>query len=67
MDATQLFWGMVVSSVGLAYLVYGKRQRAPVPLLAGLALMGMPYFVDSVWLLIALACGIGALPFFITL
>lgn len=35
MNTAQLMWGMAFGSVGLGYFVYGKKQRAVVPLLCG--------------------------------
>ena len=47
MNAAWLWWGLLFGSFGLAFFVYGKKQRAIVPLVCGLALMIYPYFVSS--------------------
>jgi len=52
-------------SAGLGFLVYGKRQKAVVPLVCGLALMIYPYFVSSTVLLVAIGVTLMALPYFI--
>lgn len=65
MDASLLLWGLLFSSAGLGFFVYGKRQRSIVPLLCGLALMIYPYFVSSRGLLIAIGAGLVALPYFL--
>ena len=39
-----LVWG----SIGLGFVVYGKRQSAVVPLVGGIALIAISYFVGSV-------------------
>ena len=46
-----LFLGMIVSTVGVGYIMYGKRQTRFVPVVAGVVLCIYPYFVnDWVWL-----------------
>jgi len=42
-----LLWGLLFGSIGLGYFIYGKKQRAVVPLVCGLALMLFPYFVSN--------------------
>ncbi len=47
-----LFASIVVSAIGLALFLYGKRQGRPLQLVAGLGLMIYPYFVHSIgWML----------------
>ena len=54
-----LFWG----SVGVAYCIYGKKQGSWIPMLAGLLMLIVSYFVASA-LLMSLAClGIIALVY----
>ena len=65
MTASSLLWGVLFGSVGLGYFVYGKKQRAVVPLLCGIALMILPYFVSNAWLLVVLGAAIAALPYFV--
>ncbi len=38
----QLLWGLLFGSIGLAFAIYGRKQRAPVPLLCGVGLMVYP-------------------------
>ena len=65
MNESLLLWGVLFGAIGLGYFIYGKKQRAVVPLLSGLALMGLPYFVASSWLLVLLGIAIAALPYFV--
>jgi len=58
-----LFFG----SIGFGYLVYGRRQRAVVPLVCGLALMIYPYFVSNTIVLVALGAVLMAIPYFVRL
>ena len=37
-----LLWGLIFSSIGLGFLVNGKKQQRLVPFLCGLALMIFP-------------------------
>ena len=66
-NAAQLMWGVLFSAIGLGYFVYGKRQRAPVPLLTGVALFVFPYFIANVYLLVATGAVLVAIPYFVRL
>jgi len=68
MDSTAfLFWAMLLGSVGLGFFVYGKKQKAIVPLLSGLALMIFPYFVSNIYALVMIGIILMAIPYFIRL
>ena len=67
MDTSLLLWGLLFSSIGLGYFIYGKKQRAVVPLVCGLVLMIYPYFVSSTLLLIAIGAALMIVPYFISL
>ena len=60
-----LLWGLLFGSIGLGYFIYGKKQRAAVPLVCGLALMIFPYFVPNTILLIAIGAVLIAIPYFL--
>jgi hypothetical protein len=66
-DTAALFWGLLFSSIGLGYFIYGKRQQAPVPLVCGIVLMVFPYFVSSPWTLVLVGGALMALPYFVRL
>ena len=66
-NTSTLMWGMVFGSIGLGFFIYGKKQRAVVPLLSGIALMVFPYFVANIYVLIAVGIVLMALPYFIRL
>ncbi len=42
-------FGIFSGAVGMAYIVYGKRQTKFMPIIAGVMLCIYPYFVES-WL-----------------
>lgn len=65
MDMTILLWGVVFSAIGLGYFIYGKRQRAPVPMVCGLGLMAFPYFVSNAWVLVLVGVALMAVPYFV--
>ncbi len=58
---------MLFSSIGLGYFLYGRKQRAAVPLLCGIALMAYPYFVPNVVLLVGIGVLLAAIPYFLRL
>jgi hypothetical protein len=67
MSVATLLWGLLFSSIGLAMFIYGKKQRAVVPLVCGLALMVYPYFVANRTVLVAIGAVLTALPYFLRL
>ena len=67
MNASILLWGVLFGSIGLGFFIYGKKQRAIVPLMCGLALMAFPYFVSGTVLLVLVGTVLMAIPYFIRL
>jgi len=67
MNTSSLLWGVLFGAIGAGYVLYGRRQKAPVPLIAGIALMVFPYFFDNPWALFATGAVLSAAPFFIRL
>jgi hypothetical protein len=65
LNASTLLWGMLFGSIGFGFFLYGKKQRAIVPLVCGLALMAFPYFVSGTLLLIAIGVALMAIPYFV--
>ncbi|MEA3108896.1 MAG: hypothetical protein QOI88_3501 [Gammaproteobacteria bacterium] len=59
-----LLWGLLFSSIGLGFFLYGKKQRAVVPLVCGLVLMIYPYFIPNVMALVAIGVVLTAVPYF---
>jgi hypothetical protein len=58
---------VLFSSIGLGYFLYGRKQRAIVPLLCGVVLMGYSYFVPNVPLLVGIGVLITVIPYFLRL
>ncbi len=67
MNEAWLLWGLLFGSVGLGFFLYGKKQRAVVPLVCGLALMIFPYFVSSTLLLVVVGVVLIGIPYFVRL
>ena len=65
MDTAFLLWGLLFGSIGLAFFVYGRRQKSAVPLVCGVALMIFPYFVSNTMLLVILGLALIAVPYFV--
>lgn len=47
--------------------MYGRKQKAVMPLVCGLALMIFPYFVSNIILLVIIGIVLIAVPYFIRL
>ncbi len=66
MDSTaQLLWGVVFGAIGLGFFVYGKKQKAIVPLMVGIALFIFPYFISDLYVLVIVGVGLVVLPYFV--
>jgi hypothetical protein len=64
MNQAQLLWGLLFSSIGLGFFLYGRKQRTVVPLVCGLVLMIYPYFVANAVALVAIGIVLTAVPYF---
>jgi hypothetical protein len=56
---------MIAGAVGVGYLVYGKKQAKPVPMVCGVLLMAYPYFTDNIWILLVVGVVLCLAPYFI--
>jgi hypothetical protein len=65
MYTSSLLWGLLFGSIGLGFFMYGRRQKAAVPLVCGVALMMFPYFVSNTVLLVVLGVALIAIPYFV--
>jgi hypothetical protein len=64
MSTSILLWGLLFGSIGFGFALYGKQQRAPVPMVCGVALMIYPYFVPNVIALVGIGIALMAIPYF---
>jgi len=60
-----LLWGLLFGSIGFGFFLYGKKQKAVVPLITGIALCAVPYFVANVYALVIVGVILMAIPFFV--
>lgn len=67
MNESWLLWGLLFGSIGLGFFMYGRKQKAVVPLLCGLTLMFFPYFVSNTMLLVAIGVALIVIPYFVRL
>jgi len=65
MNSSTLLWGVIFGSLGLGFFVYGKKQKAIIPLLSGIGLMVFPYLISNLYILIFLGIVLVVLPLFI--
>ena len=65
MDTSSFLLGLVFSSIGLGFFIYGRKQKLAMPLICGIALMVYPYFVSSNALLVAIGVALIAIPYFV--
>jgi hypothetical protein len=65
MNTSTLIWGLIFGSIGLGLFVYGKKQKAIIPLFSGIGLMVVPYFISNLYILILSGIILVALPFFV--
>ena len=67
MDMSTLLWGVVFGAIGFGYFLYARKQRAPVPLVCGVALMVIPYLISNNWVLVLVGVVLMVTPYFVRL
>ena len=55
LDSKFLFASLIWGSVGAGYFIYGKKQEAMIPMIGGLVMIAVSYFVGS-WFWMSLTC-----------
>ena len=65
MDQALLLWGLLFSSIGMGFFLYGRKQKRAVPLLCGIVLMVYPYFVPSTIWLVVIGVVLCVVPYFV--
>jgi hypothetical protein len=63
LDPTTLLLSIVFGSIGMGLFLYGKKQEKYVHLLAGAALMGLPYVIANAVALLVVGAAVAAVPF----
>ncbi|WP_173910134.1 amino acid transport protein [Acinetobacter sp. Marseille-Q1618] len=67
MNVSVLLLGVLFSSIGLGYFIYGKKQQHTMALVCGIVLMVYPYFIENITLLIVVGIVVMSIPKFIKL
>jgi len=60
-----LLWGLLFGSIGFGFFIYGKKQKAVMPLITGIVLCVVPYFIANVYALVVVGVFLMAIPFFV--
>jgi len=58
LDPLHLIVSFVVSGIGFVAFVYGKKQQQLYPMIAGVALLVFPYFVDNLWATVTITAAV---------
>ena len=58
---------MTFGALGIGFFVYGRKQKAVVPLFSGIALFVFPAFIPNIYLMLLVGCVLCALPYFFRL
>jgi hypothetical protein len=53
-----LFASLIWGSIGVGYFIYGKRQGSWLPMVGGLSMIIVSYFVGSAWLMSLICIGL---------
>ena len=57
-SASGLFLSLLISSVGIGFFIYGKKQTRVPQLIAGVLLLVYPYFVADTWIMLGIGVAI---------
>ncbi len=60
-----LMWGMLFGAIGFGFFLYGRKQKSVVPLITGIALSVIPYFIANVYVLVMVGVILVAIPYFV--
>ncbi|MBU2869168.1 hypothetical protein [Colwellia sp. E2M01] len=63
--STIMAWSVLFSGVGLGFCMYGRKQKAVVPLCVGISLFVLPYIMPNVTMLLIVGAILLAIPYFI--
>ncbi|AHB41129.1 hypothetical protein P148_SR1C00001G0322 [candidate division SR1 bacterium RAAC1_SR1_1] len=60
-----LIASFIISTIGFAYFIYGKKTGKIISLICGILLMGFPYFVYNITYMIIITVILCGIPFFV--
>ena len=58
LDANYLFASLIWGSIGVGYFIYGKKQQAILPMLGGVVMILVSYFVVSAFFMSLTSIGL---------
>ncbi len=58
LNANFLFASLIWGAIGMGFFVYGKKQRALIPLFGGIIMVGLSYFISSALFMSAACIGL---------
>lgn len=64
-DHASMIWSIFFGVLALGFLSYGRKQRAIIPIISGIALCVIPYFIANLYVLVGLGFVFVVLPFLI--
>jgi len=64
---SQIIWGVIFGAIGFGFALYGRRQKSVIPLVAGIGLIVIPYFIANAAVLVVTGIALMALPYFVRL
>ena len=65
LDSHLLLASLIWGGIGTGFVVYGKKQRATIPLFGGIALVATSYFAETALLMSLLCVGLLAAMYFL--
>ena len=63
---TTLIFSVLFGSIGVGYFIYGKKQQRLVPLLAGVGLCALPYFLPNPYAAVIVGLILTAAPWLLS-
>ena len=63
MDIGSLYWSFLIGTIGLGYVLYGKKIYNIIMIVSGIGMMVYPYFVSNIWISIIVGVLFVILPF----
>jgi len=65
MESTaHLLWSVFFGAIGVGFFIYGRKQKAGIPFIAGVGLFIVPNIIANSYLLVAAGLGLIALPYY---
>jgi hypothetical protein len=66
-EPSYLLTSVIFSSIGMGYLIYGKKQKHKVAYYSGIGLLVYPYFISEIPIMVLAGIALMAVPKFLKL